>query len=455
MLVIVSDLHLGDGTTAQSISPTAFHLFAERLAEAATFASRRTDGKYRPIENLDLILLGDILDPLHSTQWLNGAPGEPGYIRPWSDPTDPGFAARLMDVTRAILHETREAAQVLRDCAEGRAVQLVPADRSGKPDFASRQRLPVKVRIYYMVGNHDWYYHLKGDAFDQIRQEIITRLGLSNPVSMFPFEAEEYGPLKEIMERCNVYARHGDCFDKFNYDVRKGRDHATLGDAFTMDVCNRFPVEVQRRYGSELPTGIIDSLRLITNIRPALAAPLWISGQIKRNAGGPAMERELKRVWDQVAAEFLQLDFLRQADKAYRFDVVDAMEMVVKISGKASFATINDLVTWVRNLMTEGQHSFASHALHERAFLDNKAHYVVYGHTHRHELVPLDMVSGSGFSESKVYFNSGTWRSYFDLAIRNPKEQRFVPYQTLTYMSFYSGDERSGQHFETWSGSYA
>ena len=33
MLVIISDLHLGDGTTANSISPSAFHLFANRLRE--------------------------------------------------------------------------------------------------------------------------------------------------------------------------------------------------------------------------------------------------------------------------------------------------------------------------------------------------------------------------------------------------------------------------------------
>ena len=50
MLIIISDLHLGDGTTANSISPSAFHLFANRLREIAYFASFRTDGKYRPIE---------------------------------------------------------------------------------------------------------------------------------------------------------------------------------------------------------------------------------------------------------------------------------------------------------------------------------------------------------------------------------------------------------------------
>jgi len=66
MLVIISDLHLGDGTTAESIPASAFYLFAKRLRQDAHFASVNY-GKYRPIEELDVILLGDILDPLHST----------------------------------------------------------------------------------------------------------------------------------------------------------------------------------------------------------------------------------------------------------------------------------------------------------------------------------------------------------------------------------------------------
>jgi hypothetical protein len=35
------------------------------------FASFRQDGSYRPIESIDLVLMGDILDPLHSTRWLD------------------------------------------------------------------------------------------------------------------------------------------------------------------------------------------------------------------------------------------------------------------------------------------------------------------------------------------------------------------------------------------------
>jgi hypothetical protein len=56
MLVISSDIHLGDGTTASSISPTAFDLFSNRLSETAYFASFRGNNRYRPIEDLDLLL---------------------------------------------------------------------------------------------------------------------------------------------------------------------------------------------------------------------------------------------------------------------------------------------------------------------------------------------------------------------------------------------------------------
>ena len=62
MLVIVSDLHLKDGTSGTSITPDAFRIFAERLRSMAYRASWRLDGKYRPIDTIDLVLLGDVFD---------------------------------------------------------------------------------------------------------------------------------------------------------------------------------------------------------------------------------------------------------------------------------------------------------------------------------------------------------------------------------------------------------
>lgn len=455
MLVIISDLHLGDGTTADSISPSAFRLFARRLTETARFASLRRDGGYRPIESLDVLLMGDVLDPLHSTRWLDSSPEDPTYIRPWSDSNNPNYSKKLSEVTHAILKHNEESLKILRQLASGQTIKLAPATSKGEADFQSAEQLPLKVRFHYMVGNHDWYYRLPGEAFDRIRSEIVEKMGLCNPVSPFPYDAEESPILKDLFERHKVLARHGDVYDRFNFNREKGRNYSTVGDAFTMDVCNRFPVEVQKRYGSQLPPGIIDSLRKIANIRPVLAAPLWISGQIKHFAGRHPVEDELKSVWDEIADEFLQMDFVREADKAFRFDMVDAMEMIVKLSGRATFSTINDVIIWVRKKMWSGKHSFANHALKEPAFLSGKAQHIIYGHTHHYEVVPLGMNTTLPEPESQVYFNAGTWHSYYDLAIQNPKEQKFVPYQALTYLTFYTTEEHDGRRFETWSGAYA
>jgi len=368
MFVIISDIHLGDGTTAESIPPSAFQLFADRLRETAYFASWRADGSYRPIESIDLVLMGDVIDPLHSTLWLDTAPGDPDYIRPWSDPKQPRFAAKLREVTRAILEENKDAIEVLRRCTTGQVASIPPGTKEGKPDHETDQRIPLKVRTHYMLGNHDWYYHLQGEAFDQIRQEMIDRMGLHNPTANFPYGMEELPLLEDIFNRYKVYGRHGDCYDNFNYDREKGRDHGTLGDVFTMEVLNRFPIEVQKRYGDELPEGIVDSLRRLTNIRPVLATPLWISGQIKNHAGSAALEDDLKKVWDDICEEFLQKEFVREADKAFQLDIVDAMELVVKISRRATFNTINELVIWLNDKLGGGEQSFAEHALKEPAF---------------------------------------------------------------------------------------
>ena len=454
MLVIISDIHLGDGTTASSISPTAFDLFSNRLRETAYYASFRQDESYRPIETLDILLMGDILDPLHSTLWLNTAPGALNYTRPWTSIDSPDFAGTLSETTNAIIDGNRKSLEILRRCANGQTILLPPANARHEPDRESKERIPVNVRIHYMVGNHDWYYRLPGSKFDEIRRTVIESLGLCNDPGPFPYELDEHPALGEILQSYRVFARHGDYFDKFNFNRELGRNHATLGDVFTMDVCNRYPVEVQRRYGSELPRGVIDSLRRITNVRPALATPLWISGQIRRHVESASLEAELKEVWDDLCDQFLQLDFVRKLDKAFKLDIVDALELVLKISKRTSFETLDDLVIWVHKKLDENDRSLAENALQEPAFLDNSARFIVYGHTHHHEIVPLDSDGEPPNEQNQFYINSGTWRSYYDLAVKDPREQKFVRYQTFTYLTFYKDGERSGRLFETWSGAY-
>jgi hypothetical protein len=385
---------------------------------------------------------------------LDKQPGESHSVRPWSDQSSPEYAARLGQITSAILKENAESAAMLKSLASEAVISLPPGV-DGRPDPAARERAIPRVNIHYMCGNHDWYYHLPGKAFDAIRQEIIDSLGLSNPADNFPWELNELEPLQDVFARHSVYSQHGDKYDKFNFDREKGRNFSTLGDVFAVEMLNRYPLAVMQELGDEIPAGLVDSLRELTNVRPALATSLWISSQIRQYAHSDVFERKLKKIWDQLSDELLQVSFVREADKAFQFDIVDALELVVKISKQASFQTINDVVMWMRDKMWEGSVSFSGHALSEPAFQEPDTRYIVYGHTHHHEVVPLDVEDNPPYMQSQVYLNSGTWHSYFDLAVRSPAKKKFVPYQSMTYLTFYDRDERGKRNFEAWSGTFA
>ena len=62
--------HINDGTTGQLLPPACIDLVCERLCDLAWRASWRADGCYRPIDRIDLVLLGDVLDIMGSRRWL-------------------------------------------------------------------------------------------------------------------------------------------------------------------------------------------------------------------------------------------------------------------------------------------------------------------------------------------------------------------------------------------------
>ena len=459
MLVIISDIHLNDGTCGKSISTAAFELFVERLQELALQASWRSDGRYEPLREIDLLLLGDILDVQHSTLWLQSPNGISHAIRPWTDFSDPGYASLIGEITHSILQNNLASIKLLKKLSDSRLVSLPPADRHAKPVRFPLHRLPVKVNIHYMVGNHDWFYHLPGPGFDAIRLEVNNQLGLSNASTPFPHLEGESLRISELLTRHHVYAQHGDLYDTFNFngesrEVHK-RDSAALGDAFAVEIINRFPVEVEKRMGGELPPGLLTSLRELVNVRPALAAPLWISSQLRQNNIPSGTQRKLKDIWDELGEEFLSLPFVRSFDKKGSLNLVDGLRAIIKITDRFSFSTLDSLVVWIRNKFWEEEITFAKHALRENAFLNRKAQFIVYGHTHRHEVVSLDSIPALPNPTNQLYLNSGTWHTYFDLAIYKPEDQKFIPYQVLTYLAFYAGDECRGRKFDAWSGSFS
>jgi hypothetical protein len=447
LLVIISDIHLWDGTIGLPISPQTFSLFASRLRELAYQASWRADGKYRPVESVDILLLGDILDPLQSTRWLDETNGS---VRPWSNVQSPLFIQRLTEITRAILDKNSHASEVLRRISQGEGIRLPPADKRDKPDFYNRERLTPHVRIHYMVGNHDWYYHIRGRPFDDLRSEIIAALGLSNTNAPFPHDAGESGLLTGLFVEYNLIARHGDIFDNFTYNRELGRDAAALSDIYSSEVIFRFPCEVERQLGEVVPPAVLAAARQITNIRPVLAAPLWLNNQIQSITGSMEVVNQVKQIWNNVVDEFLQMESVRVHTRGIRTGELSALRLILSLSKRTTMKTMGDIYTWLAHNMGGGERSIARFARREPDIVENRAKYAVYGHTHGYEVVPIDHPRISPLQAKQVYINTGTWGTFYDMDAPRYQRPNGEAQNLVTCLAIYKDGERGGRPFETW-----
>jgi hypothetical protein len=456
MLVFVSDLHLKDGTSGTSITPDAFRIFAERLKDQAYRASWRFgDSVYKPITEIDLVLLGDVFDHIRSIKWLEDENGNPVSIRPWDDPLSPEFIQKVQQINADTLTHNAEIFVVLREMSTGQRVTLPPATSTGQPDLDSDEAIPVKVRIHYMTGNHDWMFYIPGESYNQLRQTVIDTLGLVNSADPFPYRPYESELLSEVFAQHHVFARHGDEFDPMNYDANRGRAASALGDALAVELLDRFPYDIQQQLGDELSPQFVEGLKELANVRPALVTPLWVGHLIDRHTTTPAQAEKIKETWNNLVKRFVRLDHVRSYDRMFKFDTVDALEAVLFLSKELPFETINKMLGRLGEKLWGNKVSIAKYALAEEAFKNRSAKYVVYGHTHFHEVVPLDSNIIRGETYNQYYMNSGTWHSYHDLTLKDPSEHKFVGTNVMTYLTFFKDDERKQHAFESWSGTLA
>jgi len=339
---------------------------------------------------------------------------------------------------------------VLRALAGENAVNVPAGDSRGRPLYESAAHA-VPVRLHYMVGNHDWHLHLPGTAYDMLRQQVAQRMGLSNRIDMpFPHDPYESETLLDAQRRHRVFARHGDVFDPLNFEG--DRDGSSLGDVISVQLINRFAVEVERQLGDELPEMTAAGLREIENIRPLLLVPVWIDGLLDRTCSSVAVRKRVRRIWDELADEMLAMSFVRQRDTWSPFDLVDGLAAALKFSKKMSLDWSIRITDWLQKVRGAHSASYAAHALAEPDFRNRRAQHIVYGHTHMAESVPLDASYADGFVLNQVYFNSGTWRRVYRQTQLAPGQHEFIPSETMNYLAFFQADERGGCPFEVWSG---
>lgn len=443
MLVIISDLHLTDGTSGETIRAGAFRAFRESLRELAYDASWRSDKNYLPIDGIDLILLGDILDVIRSTRWC----AAPAGVRPWGDQKDPRFAEMIARITEDVIRNNQQSLNILKSLHDSEIMSLPPTGPDGGVMVKAPHRVPVPVRIHYLVGNHDWFFHLKGPGHDDIRKMIVDAIGLENsPNTAFPHDPLESAVIEKLYRDHRVFARHGDIFDPSNYE--HGRDASSLGDAIVVELLDKFGVVVRDRLASRLPPACDAGLKEIDNVRPLSIIPIWVDGLLSSTCNSE-LAHEIKGVWNDLVHDFLKLDFV----KARPFGSSLLIKLGFELSSELPMSGLGDVAAWFGSKFGGDRgESFYPYALHEDGFLAGWARFIVYGHTHHYEIVPLQSLQQGSTITNQIYINSGTWRPVHELARFHPGQKHFVGYHVMTYLTFFKDDERKGRAFESWTG---
>jgi len=446
MLAIISDLHINDGTTGQLLPPGTMDLLCERLCDLAWRSSWRADGCYRPIDRIDLVLLGDVLDIMGSRRWL-AAP-----CRPWDDHQSPAVVDCVTGIVEEILRRNVDCIRTLRSLATDATISLPPATAAGAPVLEAEE-LPVAVCTHYMVGNRDWPLHLKGTPYDLLRHKITHHLGLVTPYNKpFPHEAEECAELHVSLRAHRVLARHGDIFDPLSFG--DDRDAASLSDVLAIELIARFLHHVEAELGDQMSAVTWTALCEIDQIRPMLLAPAYMESVLERTAT-PIIRNRIKRMWDYMVEQMLHLEITHRLASTSSIDVIDGLAAALKFSRRDSQNWMGRTMNFLANLRGTSNMSYAGHALSEADFRNRRARHIVYGHTHQHEIMPLDASHADGYVLHQTYFNAGSWRRCYQPTPMLAGTSELTCCDAFSLLAFYQGDERCGRTHETWCGTLA
>lgn len=475
MLVVLSDLHLGDGAaSAENVPPRACALFLDHVLDLAEHSRAR---------KVTLLFLGDIFDLLRTEHWFYPAPGVdlpgerppageepfPMEERPWGPGgLTPAGRGRALAIARAIV--ARCAAQL--DIFSGRDAGLHGAgDADLSRRFAQKKR-DVEIERIFLPGNHDrlaW-------EIPELRDLFCERLGARLPWS--DENPPPAGAAKELQEdgrlvlNAGVVARHGHEVDPLNFDgARLGRSLPVLadyrrmpiGDPITTECLARLPFEVRAELTARvMPPQLVEEvaahLQEIEDVRPLSSAVGWLTQFGARGAwrSSPHAEEVLRvvgRVAGSVLPRMLALESCRDWTRRHRwrdFPTVAALHVVAWLFETFSLPEVARLLALIERIG-------AALRLQDRGVkaalgrLGGGGEKVVFGHTHAFLHAPLH-VGGPG--PDRVYLNSGTWRTRVHRAADRSGHLRA---KDLTWLVFYGPDEtpgggHAGASWEAWNG---
>lgn len=470
MLVAISDLHFVDGTAGEHNLPySAFESIF--LSDIASLAKDKT------AREIKILLLGDIIDPIRSTQWFDIAPAD----RPWG-------SNGLMDVPipRGNSLTERQALKILGQVPETELQNSQPPGSLPKNtvlyknwntfklfrEFGSRLKskfgVDLPVEIIYVPGNHDRLCNL----YPAIRTALRQILGLtvnSNTVEddstgqwwyRYDFTDESYG----------VYGQHGHQHDIWNYSggndyTFKGYLQVPIGEVFTTEFGAKIPYKLAllRDTYPQISAELINNLKDIDNVRPLSRVMEWIYYRIKKE-DNDEIRKALNQALDEVVKELLDNEFVRKwrSPATTKDEVLRAIcspwlswipKGVVALLGAKILLPF--FMSMIGDVKSPEKDVYTRAAYHEKRWKENSAiRFILYGHTHVPVQLPLDRERGREI----LYLNTGTWRNRIYKTVELDKSPDFVELKQMTYSIFYGKDEDTTEKiqntvsFDVWTG---
>lgn len=455
MLIVISDVHFTDGTVGEHNLPySAFE--SVFLLDVATLA------KNNRAKEVKILLLGDILDVLRSSQWFDLDPAD----RPWgadglSDVPTPKPQSRTerkaLDILGQVETKDLDSDTPPKGLSKNTILhknwRTFNLFRTFRVHLANQHGVDIPVEIIYIPGNHDRMCNLYPSLKTEIRKILGVTLKSAGPPSIEGNADGEWRYRNDFMDEAyGLYARHGHQYDTWNYSGNRQFDQfghlkVPIGDIATTEFVVKIPWKLERlrgKYPAVTPE-LIENVKEIDYVRPINRAMEWIYYRIKGDSG--EVRKALEETFDEVVKELLDIELVQQwrspdthVDEALRALSSRWLKWIPK--GLVDLLNAEDILPL---FIDESGHSrdpdrdpYTIGAYNELVWRANrKIRFIVYGHTHKPDQRPLDVLG----DREIFYLNSGTWRPRMVKTVGLDEAPDFVGMKQMTYSVFYREDE--------------
>jgi UDP-2,3-diacylglucosamine pyrophosphatase LpxH len=441
MLVVISDMHLADGSAGDhNLAPQVYHDLLDQLADAHAKVRR-----FNPNSRVEIVYAGNIFELRRTHFWF-----EQGDHKPWrhfglatgaaqaKPPQGAPGSAGPEYLQRAVQLFTR-----IMTHAHVAPIKGILGDQLA-PRFGGVE--PVRG---YLPGDADRLINMHPD----LRMRVIDFLGLDLGRAQ-PWNPDQRFPNAWYDAAHGVFIRHGHEWDVYSFEGSAVKpedyDNIPMSDLITTELFARLTYEASVMTGSaEAPAELVAEfsrkLQQIDNVRPVSDLVRWLAfhfaSPIEQKLLGACIERALNNFKNQDYVKW----WLSSAghDKLWTpVDEADRIEWLLEglkhlWMGKAKLAlALYDKVANYDPFERFVEHAASEQVLHQA---DSPIHHIVYGHTHSATHVPIGFVGDGPSRRMAHYINTGSVRPTHTVT-RDGRD--FFVSESLDFAIFYRADEK-------------